>query len=60
MTPAFSGFFITGTDTEIGKTALTAALTHLLCQSGRRAVAIKPIAAGLEQGMDRLSAHLRL
>jgi dethiobiotin synthetase len=49
MTPAFSGFFITGTDTEIGKTALTAALTHLLGQSGRRAVAIKPIAAGLEQ-----------
>lgn len=39
-------FFVTGTDTEIGKTAITAALTHLAAQSGLRAAAIKPLAAG--------------
>jgi dethiobiotin synthetase len=43
------GFFITGTDTEIGKTAITAALTHLLHQaSGLRVAPIKPLAAGQE------------
>ncbi len=40
------GFFITGTDTEIGKTAITAGLTHLATQMGLRAAAIKPLAAG--------------
>jgi dethiobiotin synthetase len=48
MIPRFNGFFVTGTDTEIGKTALSAALTHLIGQSGLRAVAIKPVAAGQE------------
>ncbi len=42
------GFFIAGTDTEIGKTTITAALTHLAVQSGVRAAAIKPLAAGQE------------
>lgn len=40
------GFFVTGTDTEIGKTCISAALTHLLASSGLRALAIKPLAAG--------------
>jgi len=41
------GFFITGTDTEIGKTCITAALTHLLMHAtGRRVAPIKPLAAG--------------
>ncbi len=46
--PTFPGFFVTGTDTEIGKTTISAALTRLLGQQGWRVVAIKPIAAGLE------------
>ena len=36
------GFFITGTDTEIGKTCISAGLTHLAAQAGLRAAAIKP------------------
>lgn len=40
------GFFVTGTDTEIGKTAITAGLTHLGARLGLRSVAIKPLAAG--------------
>lgn len=41
-------FFVTGTDTEIGKTVLTAGLTHLGVIAGLRSVAVKPVAAGLE------------
>ena len=42
-----SGLFITGTDTEIGKTAITAGLTRSLSRNGRRVAAVKPLAAGL-------------
>lgn len=40
------GFFVTGTDTEIGKTAVTAGLAHAFALSGRRVAALKPISAG--------------
>jgi len=42
------GVFVTGTDTEIGKTCITAALTHLLMREGWRVAPIKPVAAGQE------------
>jgi dethiobiotin synthetase len=42
------GFFITGTDTEIGKTFVTAALTRALAATGKRVVPIKSLAAGQE------------
>jgi dethiobiotin synthetase len=41
-----AGFFITGTDTEIGKTFVTAALTRALAATGRRVAPIKSLAAG--------------
>lgn len=41
-------FFITGTDTEIGKTTSTAALTHWAAAQGLRAAGLKPVAAGQE------------
>lgn len=40
------GFFITGTDTEIGKTFVTAALTRALAAQGLRVAPIKSLAAG--------------
>ena len=40
--------FVTGTDTEIGKTTSTAALTHWASQQGLRAAGLKPVAAGQE------------
>ncbi len=40
--------FVTGTDTEIGKTLISAALLHGLTAHGLRAAAMKPIAAGAE------------
>jgi dethiobiotin synthetase len=41
-----SGFFITGTDTGVGKTVMTCALLHEFTRRGRRAVGMKPVAAG--------------
>src|SRR3712207_1875619 len=40
--------FVTGTDTEIGKTLVSAAILHKLAASGRRACGMKPVAAGAE------------
>jgi dethiobiotin synthetase len=41
--------FVTGTDTEIGKTLVSAAILHKLVQHGQRACGMKPIAAGAEE-----------
>jgi dethiobiotin synthetase len=40
--------FVTGTDTEIGKTLISSALLHALGARGLRAAGMKPIAAGTE------------
>jgi dethiobiotin synthetase len=44
--------FVTGTDTEIGKTLISAAILHKLVTSGQRACGMKPIAAGAAIGDD--------
>lgn len=38
--------FVTGTDTEVGKTLVSSALLHALTQQGLRAAGMKPVAAG--------------
>ena len=38
--------FVTGTDTEIGKTLVSSAILYTLAHSGRRACGMKPVAAG--------------
>ena len=43
-----SAYFLTGTDTEIGKTFTTCALLQRARQLGLRAVGLKPIAAGTD------------
>ncbi len=40
------GCFVTGTDTEVGKTAISAGLLHALAQQGLRVAGYKPVAAG--------------
>ena len=42
------GYFVTGTDTEVGKTLFSVALLQSLAQHGWRTAALKPIAAGCE------------
>lgn len=41
-------YFLTGTDTEIGKTFVTCALLHRARQSGLSAAGLKPVAAGTD------------
>ena len=45
MPPRFD-CFVTGTDTEIGKTLVSAALLTKLADAGYRSAGLKPIAAG--------------
>ncbi len=40
------GCFVTGTDTNVGKTRISAGLLHWLVQHGVRAAGFKPVAAG--------------
>jgi dethiobiotin synthetase len=40
------GFFITGTDTEVGKTYVTCALMRMLAQEGVRVGGMKPVSSG--------------
>ena len=42
-----NGIFVTGTDTEVGKTHISAGLLHWLGQRGVRAAGYKPVAAGM-------------
>jgi dethiobiotin synthetase len=43
----FDGCFVTGTDTGVGKTLVSAALLHTFARQHRRVVGMKPVAAGL-------------
>lgn len=45
-----TGFFVTGTDTGIGKTTISCALLHAFAAQGKKVVGMKPIAAGSESG----------
>lgn len=42
-------WFVTGTDTEVGKTAISCALLMAAGQAGLRTAAIKPVAAGCDE-----------
>ena len=42
------GFFVTGTDTGVGKTAIAAGLVRLLSGQGRRVLGLKPVASGAD------------
>lgn len=44
-----TSWFITGTDTGVGKTRVSAALLTALVRRGRRAVGMKPVASGCQQ-----------
>jgi len=46
------GFFITGTDTDVGKTWVTAAMLHVLNQMKLKTIAMKPVASGCQR-IDR-------
>jgi dethiobiotin synthetase len=43
-----SAYFITGTDTEIGKTYVACTLLHAFRRQGLTAIGMKPVAAGTD------------
>lgn len=47
------GYFITGTDTGVGKTTISNAFLRILTQKNMRAVGVKPICAGMEYCNDQ-------
>jgi dethiobiotin synthetase len=49
-------FFLAGTDTEVGKTLIAAALLHAAAAQGLRALGMKPVAAGGAEDVDALVA----
>ncbi|MBF7728511.1 dethiobiotin synthase [Pseudomonas sp. N040] len=54
-----SGFFVTGTDTEVGKTTIAAGLLHAARRAGLTTAAVKPVASGCEvsaQGLRNADA----
>lgn len=44
------GYFITGTDTGVGKTLVSCLLLHAFASQGKTVVGMKPVAAGCENG----------
>jgi dethiobiotin synthetase len=56
-----AGYFVTGTDTGVGKTVVTLGLMRRLQDRGRRVVAMKPVASGCQrtaQGLRNADALL--
>lgn len=52
-----TGLFVTGTDTGVGKTRVSAALLRALVARGRRAVGMKPVASGCRATPDGLRSE---
>jgi dethiobiotin synthetase len=52
--PGIKGIFITGTDTDVGKTWVAAGLTAALRQRGVKAVYFKPVQSGCPEAEGRL------
>lgn len=54
MASVMRGFYVTGTDTGVGKTVVSVALLHALRARGLAAVGMKPVASGCEQTPEGL------
>lgn len=48
------GFFVTGTDTEVGKTVIAGGIARILSQRNKRVGVFKPIASGCRSERQRL------
>ena len=55
-----SGIFITGTDTGVGKTAISAALGQAIQERGMTTGVMKPIETGVDKSHAELSDAFRL
>jgi dethiobiotin synthetase len=50
-------YFVTGTDTDVGKTRVTAALAVALKNAGERTTIVKLVQTGLDPGVEGDAAH---
>jgi dethiobiotin synthetase len=57
---ATPGLFISGTDTDVGKTAVATAIVRALAAGGRRVGVYKPVASGFSSAADERSDAWRL
>lgn len=57
LTDMHTGYFITGTDTGVGKTLVTCTLLHAFAQQGKQVVGMKPVAAGCELATDGMECE---
>ena len=57
---ATPGLFISGTDTDVGKTAVATAIVRALVAGGRRVGVYKPVASGFSSAADERSDAWRL
>jgi dethiobiotin synthetase len=48
------GFFVTGTDTGVGKTLVSGGIAHILRNAGNRVGVFKPVASGCNRNFDGL------
>jgi dethiobiotin synthetase len=48
------GFFITGTDTGVGKTLVSGGIAHILREQGKRVGVFKPVASGCKRDFEGL------
>lgn len=53
------GVFVTGTDTEVGKTVVAATIARTLAVEGKRVAVFKPAVTGLDEGVETDHALLR-
>ena len=53
------GVFVTGTDTEVGKTILAAAICAAAVARGTRVAAFKPVVTGLDARAAQLGGQVR-
>jgi dethiobiotin synthetase len=54
------GIFVTGTDTEVGKTIVASAIAATLSERGERVAVFKPVLTGLDEFGEELPDHERL
>jgi dethiobiotin synthetase len=54
LPPAAKGYFVTGTDTGVGKTWVTLGIMQALQSQGRTVVGMKPVASGAQQTPEGL------
>jgi dethiobiotin synthetase len=54
------GLFVTGTDTEVGKTVVASAIAATLAEAGHRVSVFKPVVTGLEETGNGHCDHERL